>query len=284
MRRSTRNSSASSTSRRSICGQARSSEWRRSSAGTTRSRGLLPPADFLSLAEETGLIVPIGNWVLEESLRQAEQWRKARPDGDFQISVNLSAPQHEDPNLIRNIETALAATGTDPSNLCLEITETVVMKDVEATLKVLEALKGLGDQAERRRLRHRLLVADLAQALPGRLAQGRPLVRLRPRQRTCRRGRCHRDRSDQPRAQPRPDRRRGGDRDGRAARPRSARWTATWRRASTSPARGPPPRSASCWARTNPANRYGANNPWTANRVLSRPCLRVAVRRRRRRP
>jgi diguanylate cyclase len=107
-------------------------------------RGLLSPADFLSLAEETGLIVPIGNWVLEESLRQAEIWRSARPDSDFQISVNLSAPQHEDPNLVRNIEAALAMTGTDPSNLCLEITETVVMKDVDATLKVLEALKRLG--------------------------------------------------------------------------------------------------------------------------------------------
>jgi diguanylate cyclase (GGDEF)-like protein len=107
-------------------------------------RGLLAPADFLSLAEETGLIVPIGNWVLEESLRQAEHWRAARPDSEFQISVNLSAPQHEDPNLVRSIETALATTGTNPSNLCLEITETVVMKDVDATLKVLEALKALG--------------------------------------------------------------------------------------------------------------------------------------------
>jgi diguanylate cyclase (GGDEF)-like protein len=107
-------------------------------------RGLLAPADFLSLAEETGLIVPIGNWVLEESLRQAEEWRSARPHSSFQISVNLSAPQHEDPNLISNIEAALAATDTDPSNLCLEITETVVMKDVDATLKVLESLKSIG--------------------------------------------------------------------------------------------------------------------------------------------
>jgi diguanylate cyclase (GGDEF)-like protein len=107
-------------------------------------RGLLAPADFLSLAEETGLIVPIGNWVLEESLRQAEEWRSARPNSSFQISVNLSAPQHEDPSLIPNIEAALAATDTDPSNLCLEITETVVMKDVDATFKVLESLKSIG--------------------------------------------------------------------------------------------------------------------------------------------
>jgi diguanylate cyclase len=107
-------------------------------------RGLLAPADFLSLAEETGLIVPIGNWVLEEALRQGEQWRAARPGSQFQISVNLSARQHEDPNLVRNIETALATTGTDPSNLCLEITETVVMEDVDATLRIFDALKQLG--------------------------------------------------------------------------------------------------------------------------------------------
>jgi diguanylate cyclase (GGDEF)-like protein len=107
-------------------------------------RGLLTPADFLSLAEDTGLIVPIGNWVLEEALRQAEQWRTTRPDSRFTISVNLSARQHEDPNLVRNIENALARTGTDPASLCLEITETVVMKDVDATLKVFDALKGLG--------------------------------------------------------------------------------------------------------------------------------------------
>jgi diguanylate cyclase (GGDEF)-like protein len=107
-------------------------------------RGLLTPADFLSLAEETGLIVPIGNWVLEEALRQAEQWRAARPGRPVQISVNLSARQHEDPNLVRNIENALAATGTDPANLCLEITETVVMEDVDATLRIFDALKRLG--------------------------------------------------------------------------------------------------------------------------------------------
>ena len=180
-------------------------------------RGLLSPADFLSLAEETGLIVPIGNWVLQESLRQAEQWRRARPDGNFQISVNLSAPQHEDPNLVRNIETALATTGTDPSQLCLEITETVVMKDVEATRKVLESLKGLGTKLSVDDFGTGYSSLTLAAELPRRLAEGRSLVRLRPRQRTRRRGRGDRHRGDQPRPQPRPDRRRGGHRDRRAA-------------------------------------------------------------------
>jgi diguanylate cyclase (GGDEF)-like protein len=107
-------------------------------------RGLLSPGDFLPLAEETGLIVPIGNWVLEEALRQGQEWRAARPDAPLQISVNLSGRQHDDPDLVKNIEHALSTTGTNPSSLCLEITETVVMEDVEATLKIFEALKTLG--------------------------------------------------------------------------------------------------------------------------------------------
>jgi diguanylate cyclase len=107
-------------------------------------RGLLSPGDFIWLAEETGLIVPIGAWVLREALRQGARWRTARPDNPLQISVNLSGRQHGDPDLISTVEEALEQTGTDPSNLCLEITETVVMDDVEATLTTLRALKALG--------------------------------------------------------------------------------------------------------------------------------------------
>jgi diguanylate cyclase (GGDEF)-like protein len=107
-------------------------------------RGLLAPVEFIALAEDTGLIVPIGAWVLKEALRQGELWREARPGKSLQMSVNLSAKQHGDPDLVRTVEEALAATGTDPSQLCLEITETVVMHDVEQTLTTLRALKSLG--------------------------------------------------------------------------------------------------------------------------------------------
>jgi diguanylate cyclase (GGDEF)-like protein len=107
-------------------------------------RGLLAPGDFIWLAEETGMIVPIGAWVLREALRQGERWRAARPDSPLQISVNLSGRQHDDPDLLDTVRDALNETETDPSNLCLEITETVVMDDVEATLSTLRALKALG--------------------------------------------------------------------------------------------------------------------------------------------
>jgi diguanylate cyclase (GGDEF)-like protein len=107
-------------------------------------RGLLAPADFIWLAEETGLIVPIGSWVLKEALGQAQKWRAARPDKPLRLCVNLSARQHSDPNLIDLVRESLEETGTDPSTLCLEITETVMMQDVETSFQTLRALRELG--------------------------------------------------------------------------------------------------------------------------------------------
>lgn len=107
-------------------------------------RGLLAPAEFIWLAEETGLIVPIGTQVLKEALRQGQHWREARPQKQLQIAVNLSARQHSDPNLVRTVSQALEETGTDPSALCLEISETVMMQDVNATFDTLRDLKELG--------------------------------------------------------------------------------------------------------------------------------------------
>jgi diguanylate cyclase len=107
-------------------------------------RGLLAPVEFISLAEDTGLIVPIGAWVLREALRQGQRWRQARPGTPLQISVNLSARQHDDPKLLDTVQEALRETGTEPQRLCLEITETVVMENIESTVATLQALKTLG--------------------------------------------------------------------------------------------------------------------------------------------
>jgi diguanylate cyclase (GGDEF)-like protein len=107
-------------------------------------RGLLAPADFLWLAEETGLIVPIGGWVLREALRQGQRWRQARPDKPLQIGVNLSGRQHSDPKLIELVSDALRETGTEPDSLCLEITESVVMHNVDSDFETLKSLKDLG--------------------------------------------------------------------------------------------------------------------------------------------
>ena len=107
-------------------------------------RGLLFPGDFVGLSEETGLIVPLGRWVLHEACRQVRQWQLATPGSQLGISVNLSARQLQQPGLVEEIAAVLRETRLEPGALRLEITETVVMHDAPATLAKLEALKALG--------------------------------------------------------------------------------------------------------------------------------------------
>ena len=109
-------------------------------------RGLLFPADFVGLSEETGLIVPLGRWVLHEACRQTRQWQLASPDTNLAISVNISARQLQQPGLVEEIAAVLRETRLDAAALRLEITETVVMHDAPTTLAKLEALKALGVQ------------------------------------------------------------------------------------------------------------------------------------------
>jgi diguanylate cyclase (GGDEF)-like protein len=109
-------------------------------------RGLLFPADFVGLSEETGLIVPLGRWVLHEACRQTRQWQLASSGTPLAISVNISARQLQQPGLVEEIAAVLRDTRLDPSTLRLEITETVVMHDAPTTLAKLEALKALGVQ------------------------------------------------------------------------------------------------------------------------------------------
>jgi diguanylate cyclase (GGDEF)-like protein len=112
-----------------------------------RERGLLQPDEFISLMEETGLIVPVGAWVLGEACRQLEEWTaQFQHQPPLTMSVNLSARQLQDPGIVMAVENALAESHLDPACLKLEITETVVMQDAPATLEMLHALKALGVQ------------------------------------------------------------------------------------------------------------------------------------------
>jgi EAL domain-containing protein (putative c-di-GMP-specific phosphodiesterase class I) len=110
-------------------------------------RGLMPPGAFIPVAEETGLIVPLGQWVLEQACRQARMWQDAsagtRP---IVMSVNLSARQFQHPTLVADIDRAVRQSGLEPRFLKLEITESVVMQNLESTLVTLNALKSLGIQ------------------------------------------------------------------------------------------------------------------------------------------
>ena len=109
------------------------------------SRGLLAPNLFIPVAEETGLIVPLGRWVLGEACRQAAAWQAPSPlDEPPTVTVNLSGRQFQHADLVRDVASALADSGLEPNRLVLEITETVIMRDVDATLARLLELKALG--------------------------------------------------------------------------------------------------------------------------------------------
>ena len=111
-------------------------------------RGLVSPAEFVPVAEETGLIVPLGRWVLEEACRQAKEWHERFPAGPadppLTMSVNLSARQFGQPDLAKTVRAAIDGTGLDPESLVLEITESAVMEDARANAETLRELKSLG--------------------------------------------------------------------------------------------------------------------------------------------
>ena len=109
------------------------------------TRGLLPPAGFIAAAEATGLIVPIGRWVLEEACRQAREWQVAlRNDPPLTMSANLSARELREPGLVDGVAAILERTGVDPAMMVLEITETSMVEDADGAIATLQALKALG--------------------------------------------------------------------------------------------------------------------------------------------
>jgi diguanylate cyclase (GGDEF)-like protein/PAS domain S-box-containing protein len=108
-------------------------------------RGLVGPADFIPVAEATGLIVPIGRWVLREACAQAKRWQTDVPaDPPLTMSVNLSVRELQDPGLVEHVAAVVQETGVAPSSLVLEITETSMVEDADETLATLHALRGLG--------------------------------------------------------------------------------------------------------------------------------------------
>jgi len=107
-------------------------------------RGLLSPIDFLQATEETGLIVPIGLWVLREASRQMHRWHLHFPDNPpLYLSVNISSKQFQQPDLVEQVSQTLHETGLNPASLKLEITETLVMQNSESARNILLQLRAL---------------------------------------------------------------------------------------------------------------------------------------------
>jgi diguanylate cyclase (GGDEF)-like protein len=106
------------------------------------ARGLTLPSEFVGVAEETGLIVPIGRFVLHEACRQAAKWGSVTPG--LRVFVNLSVRQLMDPDIVNDVKSALATAGLEPHRLYLEVTETAIMHDIDEAKATLHALKRIG--------------------------------------------------------------------------------------------------------------------------------------------
>ena len=107
-------------------------------------RGLIPPNDFIAVAEETGLIIPIGRWVVREACRQARAWQDVPALRGLRIAVNVSARQFRDPHFFDDVKRILDETGVDPHALEIEITEGTLMNDTKSARALLDELKRMG--------------------------------------------------------------------------------------------------------------------------------------------
>jgi diguanylate cyclase (GGDEF)-like protein len=109
------------------------------------TRGMISPVDFIPLAEETGLIVPIGRWIMEQACHQARKWHERFPSrAPFAMSINVSSIQLAQPDFVKEVGRVLRTTGVQPEAITLEITETALMEDTDQGARALHDLKELG--------------------------------------------------------------------------------------------------------------------------------------------
>jgi len=111
---------------------------------THPTRGPIPPVEFVPIAEQTGLLIPIGRWVLREACAHAASWPTPAGGLPLTVAVNLSVCQLTDPTLVNDVIAALSDTGLEPARLTLEITESLLVHDVSTVATQLHRLKELG--------------------------------------------------------------------------------------------------------------------------------------------
>jgi len=108
------------------------------------NREMISPAEFIPLAEETGLILPIGQWVLDTACAQLKAWERDPRTQSLKLSVNVSARQFHQPDFVETVQQSLASSGINPARLKLELTESVVLENVDAVISRMQQLSALG--------------------------------------------------------------------------------------------------------------------------------------------
>jgi EAL domain-containing protein (putative c-di-GMP-specific phosphodiesterase class I) len=107
-------------------------------------RGLVAPGEFIPLAEETGLILPIGHWVLETACERLKVWSSDRRSRDLHLSVNVSARQFSQPDFVEQVAKTVRTTGAPAERLVIELTESVMLEDIAGAADKMNALKAIG--------------------------------------------------------------------------------------------------------------------------------------------
>jgi len=107
-------------------------------------RGMVSPLDFIPLAEESGLIIPIGRWVMATACRQLKKWEAINTRESWQLAVNVSARQFQQPSFVDEVRDIVTATAINPCHLKIELTESLVLDDIERTIHTMQQLKQLG--------------------------------------------------------------------------------------------------------------------------------------------
>jgi len=108
------------------------------------TRGMVSPADFIPLAEATGMILQIGHWVLERACQQIALWSRNEATRHLCLAVNVSAREFRQPNFVKQVQAVLGSSGADPARLKLELTESMVLDDVSGSFEKMQTLKKLG--------------------------------------------------------------------------------------------------------------------------------------------
>ena len=160
---------------------------------THPTRGSVPPAQFIPVAEACGLILPIGAWVLREACRQARAWVDAGLPATT-MAVNVSAMEFQDENFLEGVFAILSETGLDPRSLELELTESALMKHADSAASILKALRDRGVQVAIDDFGTGYSSLSYLRKFPARCAQDRPVVRQSDKRRGRRYDHC--DRSD----------------------------------------------------------------------------------------